>query len=102
MDFPFYADLKQYVIDAGKGAGDGSSVGTVQYNRGIFAAMLAAEAARKAQELAGTPDITPAQMRDGMEALTHRRRAAGGARDDRLRAGDHGDLRQPSRRRASG
>ena len=23
MDFPFYADLKQYVIDAGKGAGDG-------------------------------------------------------------------------------
>ena len=23
MDFPFYADLKEYVIDAGKGAGDG-------------------------------------------------------------------------------
>jgi branched-chain amino acid transport system substrate-binding protein len=69
-DFPFYEDLKKHVIDAGKGAGDGSSVGTVQYNRGIFAAMLAAEAARKAQELAGTPDITPAQMRDGMEALT--------------------------------
>ena len=58
------------MIDAGKGAGDGTSVGTVQYNRGIFAAMLAAEAARKAQEIAGTPDITPAQMRDGMEALT--------------------------------
>ena len=70
MDFPFYADLKEHVIDPGKGAGDGSSVGTVQYNRGIFAAMLAAEAARKAQEIAGTPDITPAQMRDGMEALT--------------------------------
>jgi branched-chain amino acid transport system substrate-binding protein len=68
-DFPFYADLREHVIDAGKGAGDGSSVGTVQYNRGIFAAMLAAEAARKAQEIAGTPDITPAQMRDGMEAL---------------------------------
>ena len=69
MDFPFYADLKEHVIDAGKGAGDGSSVGTVQYNRGIYAAMLAAEATLKAQELAGTPDITPAQMRDGMEAL---------------------------------
>ncbi len=53
MDFPFYADLKKYVVDAGKGAGDGTSVGTVQYNRGIFAAVLAAEAARKAQELAG-------------------------------------------------
>jgi branched-chain amino acid transport system substrate-binding protein len=70
QDFPFYEDLKQHVLDPGKGAGDGTSVGTVQYNRGIFAAMLAAEAARKAQELAGTPDITPAQMRDGMEALT--------------------------------
>ena len=33
-------------------------------------AMLAAEATLKAQELAGTPDITPAQMRDGMEALS--------------------------------
>jgi branched-chain amino acid transport system substrate-binding protein len=70
MDFPFYADLKQHVVDAGKGAGDGSSVGTVQYNRGIYAAMLASEAARKAQEIHGTAEITPAMMRDGMEALT--------------------------------
>lgn len=68
-DYPFYADLRQHVIDAGKGAGDGSSVGTVQYNRGIYAAMLAAEAARTAQEIHGVADITPAQMRDGMEAL---------------------------------
>ena len=29
----------------------------------------AAEAAKKAQEIHGTPDITPAMMRDGMEAL---------------------------------
>ncbi len=69
MDFPFYADLKQYVIDAGKGAGDGSSVGTVQYNRGMYAAMLAVEATRKAQEIHGVAQITPAMMRDGMEAL---------------------------------
>jgi branched-chain amino acid transport system substrate-binding protein len=69
MDYPFYADLKQYVIDAGKGAGDGSSVGTVQYNRGMYAAMLAVEATRKAQEIHGVADITPAMMRDGMEAL---------------------------------
>jgi branched-chain amino acid transport system substrate-binding protein len=70
MDYPFYADLKTHVLDAGKGAGDGSSVGTVQYNRGVYAAMLAAEAARKAQEIHGVADITPEQMRDGMEALT--------------------------------
>ena len=69
MDFPFYEDLQEHVLDAGKGAGDGSSVGTVQYNRGIYAAMLASEAARNAQEIHGTPDITPAMMRDGMEAL---------------------------------
>ncbi len=65
----FYADLRQHVIDAGKGAGDGTSVGTVQYNRGIYAAMLAAEAARTAQEIHGVAQITPEQMRDGMEAL---------------------------------
>ncbi len=68
-DYPFYADLTQYVLDAGNGAGDGSSVGTVQYNRGIYAAMLAAEAARTAQGIHGTADITPAMMRDGMENL---------------------------------
>ena len=39
------------------------------YNRGLYAAVLAVEAARKAQELAGVKDINPAQMRDGMEAL---------------------------------
>jgi len=68
-DYPFYADLREHVIDAGKGAGDGSSVGTVQYNRGIYAALLAAEAARTAQEIHGVAQITPEQMRDGMEAL---------------------------------
>ena len=31
--------------------------------------MLAAEAARTAQEIHGVTDITPAMMRDGMEAL---------------------------------
>lgn len=39
------------------------------YNRGLYAAMLAAEATRKAQEIHGVADITPAMMRDGMEAL---------------------------------
>ncbi|MBP7001238.1 ABC transporter substrate-binding protein [Amaricoccus sp.] len=68
--YKFYDDLRKYVVDAGKGAGDGSSVGTVQYNRGVFAAMLAAESARKAQALSGHAGITPEEMRDGMEALS--------------------------------
>jgi branched-chain amino acid transport system substrate-binding protein len=69
MDFPFYDDMREYVHDRGLAAGDGSSLGNVQYNRGIYAAMLAAEAARTAQEIHGTDQITPAMMRDGMENL---------------------------------
>ena len=68
-DYPLYDDLKKYVIDAGKAAGAGDQVGTVLYNRGMYAAMLAAEAAKTAQEIHGVGDITPAMMRDGMEAL---------------------------------
>ena len=68
-DFPIFADIQKYVVDAGKAAGAGDQIGTVLYNRGLYAAMLAAEAAKKAQEIHGTPDITPAMMRDGMEAL---------------------------------
>ena len=68
-DFPVFDDIQQYVVDAGKAAGAGDQVGTVLYNRGLYAAMLAAEAAKKAQEIHGTADITSAMMRDGMEAL---------------------------------
>jgi len=68
-DYPIFDDIRKYVVDAGKAAGSGDNVGTVLYNRGLYAAMLAAEAARKAQEISGKKDITPADMRDGMEAL---------------------------------
>ncbi|MEL6219800.1 MAG: ABC transporter substrate-binding protein [Pseudomonadota bacterium] len=67
--FPIYADLKTHVYDKGLSAGAGDQYGTVLYNRGMMAAMLAAEAAKKAQEIHGTAEITPAMMRDGMEAL---------------------------------
>ncbi len=68
-DFPIYADLKKYVFDKGMAAGAGDQAGTVLYNRGLYAAMLAVEAAKKAQEIHGVAQITPAMMRDGMEAL---------------------------------
>lgn len=68
-DYPVFADIKQYVVDAGKAAGAGDQIGTALYNRGLYAAMLAAEAAKTAQEIHGTKEITPAMMRDGMEAL---------------------------------
>lgn len=69
MDYPVYADMKKYVLDAGKAAGNGDQVGSVVYSRGMYAAMLAVEAAKTAQEIHGTPNITAAMMRDGMEAL---------------------------------
>jgi len=68
-DYPIYADIKKYVVDTGKTAGAGDQLGTVLYNRGMYAAMLAAEAALTAQKISGTAQINPAQMRDGMEAL---------------------------------
>ncbi|UWQ33005.1 ABC transporter substrate-binding protein [Leisingera sp. M527] len=68
-DFPVFDDIQKYVVDAGKAAGAGDQVGNVLYNRGMYAAMLAAEAAKTAQEIHGTGDIDAAMMRDGMEAL---------------------------------
>jgi branched-chain amino acid transport system substrate-binding protein len=68
-DYPVYNDIQQYVVDAGKAAGAGDQVGTVLYNRGMYAAMLAAEAIKTAQDMHGTAAINSAQMRDGMENL---------------------------------
>jgi len=68
-NYPIYEDLQKYVYDAGKAAGAGDQTGTVLYNRGLYAAMLAAEAAKTAQQIHGTKAITSAMMRDGMEAL---------------------------------
>ncbi|NND22395.1 MAG: ABC transporter substrate-binding protein [Silicimonas sp.] len=68
-DYPVFDDIQTHVVDKGLAAGNGDQIGTVLYNRGVYAAMLAAEAALTAQEMHGTADITGAMMRDGMEAL---------------------------------
>ncbi|MEL6952470.1 MAG: ABC transporter substrate-binding protein [Pseudomonadota bacterium] len=68
-DLPVYDEIQEHVIDAGLGAGDGSTFRQVPYVRGVYAAILASEAARTAQEIHGVGDITPAMMRDGLEAL---------------------------------
>ncbi|MBK5945280.1 ABC transporter permease [Rhodobacter veldkampii DSM 11550] len=69
MDYPVYADMQKYVVDAGKASGAGDQVGSVLYSRGMYAAMVISEAVRKAQELAGTSAVNAAQVRDGFEAL---------------------------------
>ena len=68
-DFPIFDDIQKYVLDAGLAAGAGDQVGSVLYNRGIYGAMLIAEAIKTAQEMHGVAEITPAMMRDGLEAL---------------------------------
>ena len=69
-DYPIFDDIRKYVVDAGKAAGAGDQIGTVLYNRGVYAAMLAAEAAKDAQAATGKTDITGADMRDAMESLS--------------------------------
>lgn len=68
-DFPVFDDVQKYVVDTGKAAGNGDQIGTAVYNRGFYAAMLAAEAAQNAQKLAGRADIDAADMLKGMESL---------------------------------
>ncbi|WP_342077663.1 ABC transporter substrate-binding protein [Yoonia sp. SS1-5] len=69
VDYPVLAEIQSMVHDAGNAAGDGSNLGSVLYVRGMYAAMLAAEAIAKAQEIHGEADVTPAMVRDGMAAL---------------------------------
>ncbi|MCF6234308.1 MAG: ABC transporter substrate-binding protein [Rhodobacteraceae bacterium] len=68
-NYPIYDDIQKYVVDTGKAAGVGDQIGTVLYNRTIYAGFLAHMAILKAQEIHGVADITPPMMRDGMEAL---------------------------------
>ena len=69
MDYPLYDDLKTHVIDPGKASQGGEHVGSAVYSRGMYAAVVIAEAIRKAQELSGTSAISPEQLRDGFEQL---------------------------------
>ena len=79
-NYPVFDDIQKYVVDKGLAAGDGSNIGTVLYNRGIYAAMLSAEAVKTAQEMNGVAQITASMMRDAMEVLeiTEEKMAAAG------------------------
>jgi branched-chain amino acid transport system substrate-binding protein len=68
-DFPAFDDIKSNVIDKGMGAGDGTRLGEVSYNRGVYTAVVISEAIRTAQKMTGKSVINPSDMRDGFEAL---------------------------------
>lgn len=67
MDYPVYADLKAHVYDKNLQAGAGDQIGSAVYSRGMYAAMIIAEAIRSTQARVGTAKITPAQLRDGTD-----------------------------------
>lgn len=68
-DFPIFKDIETHLVAKGKATNGGKNIGTALYNRGLYFAMLAAEAAATAQKIHNTKDLTGAQMRDGLEAL---------------------------------
>ncbi len=68
-DFPALQDVIKHVIDAGKSQADKDDVGKVNYNRGLFNAVIMAEAVRAAQKATGKKAITGADMRVGLETF---------------------------------
>jgi branched-chain amino acid transport system substrate-binding protein len=68
-DFPVLQDIKKYVIDKGKSAGNGANWGEVLYNRSVFNAMLMVEGVRNAQQITGKKVINGEDMRKGLEAI---------------------------------
>ncbi len=69
-DFPALQDVIKLVVEPGKSQiDDPEKVGDVLYNRGLFNAVLVAEAIRAAQKISGKANITGSDMRDGLEAL---------------------------------
>ncbi len=68
-DFPALQDVIKHVVEPGKSKADASTVGDVLYNRGLFNAVIVAEAVRAAQMKTGKKSITGADMRDGLESF---------------------------------
>lgn len=66
-DFPALQDVIKHVVDAGNSQADKEDVGNVLYNRGLFNAVIIAEAIATAQKMTGKKAITGADMRVGLE-----------------------------------
>jgi len=70
QDFPAIQDILTHVVDKDMSkVSSRDDVGNVLYNRGVFNAVVLAEAIREAQAKTGKSVITGADMRDGLEAI---------------------------------
>jgi branched-chain amino acid transport system substrate-binding protein len=68
-DAPVMADIQTHVVDTGKSLASDEERSEVFYQRGLVISMMLAEGVRTAQEMHGTAQITPAQLRDGLANL---------------------------------
>ena len=69
LDAPVMADIRKYVVDEGATLSDEEEMKGVFYSRGLVISMILAEGIKVAQEHAGKPDISPADLRWGLENL---------------------------------
>jgi branched-chain amino acid transport system substrate-binding protein len=70
QDYPAIQDILTHVVEKGNSkVASADDVGNVLYNRGLFNAVVLAEAIREAQAATGKSVITGADMRDGLEAV---------------------------------
>lgn len=69
-EFPAVQDIITHVVDKGLSkVKSPDDVGNVLYNRGMFNAVVLAEAIRVAQSISGKTVITGIEMRDGLENI---------------------------------
>jgi len=70
QDFPAVQDILKHVVEKGNSkVASPDDVGNVLYNRGMFNAVVLAEAITIAQAKTGKASITGADMRDGLENI---------------------------------
>jgi branched-chain amino acid transport system substrate-binding protein len=67
--FPALQDIIKLVIEPGLSQAKKENVGENLYNRGVYNAMLMAEAVRSAQKVTGKKAVTGEDVRRGLEAL---------------------------------
>ena len=67
-NFPAHDAIKKHVYDTGKAWVSVDRIGEVLYNRGLINAVYTTEAIRNAMKIHNTKEVTPAMVRDGMEA----------------------------------
>jgi branched-chain amino acid transport system substrate-binding protein len=68
-DYPALQDIVKHVVDTGNSQAAREKVGENLYNRGVYNAVLIAQAIRNAQMLSGRKAVTGKEVRRGLESL---------------------------------